>query len=698
MERKWLVALIVLLVLCCCCVISICGAGAAVAPFMGTVTWDLSFGNETPTPKPTKVWKSTPVWKPTQTKIEPTLSSEVVETPLAKPTKDQAKVEVPDAGAFETLKSLETGNVPVNDLRDLAGRLKNIKNIPATVESPAKPFVVGDKQKFWAINMEDNKAFQFDSTLRYATEHAYWWVENEVSYNESDLKKLADAFESKIYPTDRKFFGSEWTPGIDNDPHLYILYFRGLGGNIAGAFSSSDEVHPLAHQYSNAHELFLLNADNIELNEQFTYGVLAHEFQHMIHWYQDRNEETWINEGFSELASFLNGYDTGGHDFAYIMNPNIQLNDWPNDKDATLPHYGASFLFMTYFLDRFGDNASQTLVKAPENGLDSIDKVLKDLAIKDPLTNEQITADNVFADWVVASYLKDKDVADGRFTYHNYESAPQAKDTDVIKKCSQDWTERSVTQYGAEYIKVQCSGKYTLHFQGTTEVGVVPESAHSDKFMLWSNKGDESDMTLTQTFDFTNVKDSLKMNFWTWYDLEKDYDYVYLTASEDGKNWEILKTPGGTDVNPSGNSYGWGYNGVTNNWVQEEIDLSKFAGKKVTLRFEYVTDAAVNGEGFLLDDISIPAINYKSDFEKDTGGWDASGFVRIENRLPQTYQVSVIKEGKKTTVENVKLNPDQSFDLSLNFGTDYKNIVLVVSGTTRFTRQEAAYRFSFQPE
>ena len=42
------------------------------------------------------------------------------------------------------------------------------------------------------------------------------------------------------------------------------------------------------------------------------------------------------------------------------------------------------------------------------------------------------------------------------------------------------------------------------------------------------------------------------------------------------------------------------------------------------MRFEYVTDAAVNGEGLLLDDVSMPQINYSSDFESDDGGWEAA--------------------------------------------------------------------------
>jgi hypothetical protein len=61
------------------------------------------------------------------------------------------------------------------------------------------------------------------------------------------------------------------------------------------------------------------------------------------------------------------------------------------------------------------------------------------------------------------------------------------------------------------------------------------------------------------------------------------------------------------------------------------VDLSPYAGQKVQVRFEYVTDAAVNGEGLQVDDISVPAVNYFTDFESDNGGWEPAGFARVEN-------------------------------------------------------------------
>ena len=71
-------------------------------------------------------------------------------------------------------------------------------------------------------------------------------------------------------------------------------------------------------------------------------------------------------------------------------------------------------------------------------------------------------------------------------------------------------------------------------------------------------------MSLTREFDFTNVTEPIKLSYWTWYDIEKDWDYLHLAASTDGENWEIITTPSGTDYSPSGHSYGWSYTGQSN--------------------------------------------------------------------------------------------------------------------------------------
>jgi hypothetical protein len=356
-------------------------------------------------------------------------------------------------------------------------------------------------------------------------------------------------------------------------------------------------------------------------------------------------------------------------------------------------------MFLAYFLDRFGDEATKGLVANDDNGMDSVDKVLTSLNAKDAKTGKAILADDVFADWVLATYLNDPQVEDGRFAYKRHKNAPNTGPTDEIDNCSSDWQTRTVHQYGVDYVKINCSGNVTLRFEGSTEVGVLPEGAKSGSHAFWSNKGDESDMTLTRTFDFSQASGPLTLQYSTWYDLEEDYDYLYLVATQDdGKTWQILKTPSGRDKkeDPSGNAYGWGYNGKSNGWVEESIDISQFAGKTVQLRFEYVTDAAVNGEGLMVDDIRVPEINYSTDFEQDESGWQGEGFVRIQNRLPQIFRVSLIQHGNETSVQYVTLGDNQSADIPLKLGGDVREAVLVISGVTRFTTQEATYRFRFQ--
>jgi len=439
--------------------------------------------------------------------------------------------------------------------------------------------------------------------------------------------------------------------------------------------------------------MFFFNADNMDLGAEDTYGTLAHEFQHMIHWYTDRNETSWMNEGFSMVAELLNDYPTY-FEYYYIEAPDLSLTDWSPDPGTNGPHYGQSFLYLAYFLDRFGEDATKEVVKHPENSLVSIDQTLEELNITDPLTGEIITADDVFMDWAATMHLMDESVGDGRYHYGNYPGAPSITLSESISTCPGS-ANGSVNQYGIDYFTITCAGDYTLNFNGSTVAGLLPADANSGKYAFWSNKGDESNMLLTREFDFTNVSGPITLSFAMWYDLETDYDYLFLEASTDGETWKILTTPSGTAEDPSGNSYGWGYNGQTNDWKTEEVDLSEFAGQTVQIRFEYITDAAVNGEGFLLDDVRVDAINYQTDFEADNGGWEASGFARVENVLPQTYRLSLITKGDTTTVTQIPLNPDQTAEIPLSLQPG-DEAVLIVTGTTRFTRLPAAYQIEIK--
>ncbi len=593
-----------------------------------------------------------------------------------------------DTISNETLTTIEQSLVPENNPYELACRLQGLCDIPTTVES--KAYNLGDAEKFWVMNSDTQEHRQMDATLRYVTDHTYFWVENGTDVNENDMKALMDTFEKEIYPKDREFFGSEWAPGVDGDPHIFVLYANDIGSNIAGYYNSSDQFNPIVKKYSNGHESFVIGTTQ-DLGDEYTYATLAHEFVHMIQFPSDRNDVSWLSEGFAEVGAFINGYGVGSADYLYIQNPDLQLNTWEDSSSPDFSaHYGESFLFLTYFLDRFGETASKALTSNPENDLTSLDDTLSDLNITDPATGKLITADDFFIDWAVTNFLLDGSVGDGRYIYNNYPEAPRASATETITDCPQSSLTRDVHQYGVDYIAIECAGEYTLSFTGSTVTGLLPTDASSGKYAFWSNKGDESDMTLTKEFDFTNVSAPISMSFQTWYDIEENWDYLYLEVSEDGEAWQIIKTPSGTDYNPSGNAYGWGYTGATNGWIEETVDLSQYAGMKISVRFEYITDAAINGAGLLVDDISLEAAGYNSDFESDNGGWAAEGFARVENVLPQTFRLALLLTAD-SSVKMIPLTENQTAEIQLSLKPG-DTAYLVVTGTTRFTREHAGYQ------
>jgi len=592
----------------------------------------------------------------------------------------------------DTLETLLAADVPENDPYELACRLKQICDVPKIV--PGKSYQVGDTELFWILDQSTVTYNQVPAQLIYVTPHAYFWAEQNQDVSQSDVKQLMDTFEEKTYPTNREFFGSEWIPGVDGDEHIYIILTGAAGPNVGGLFNSTDEFNPLVQPHSNAHESFVIAPQNFFGGG--AYSTLAHEFVHMIQHPTDRNDASWMNEGFAEVGSLVNGYYSGGADWLYAQNPDLQLNDWasPSSPDFA-PHYGQSFLYLAYFLDRFGVEPTKYLNTNPLDDLVSIDDTLAHFNITDSQTGKLITADDVFMDWAAALYLRDETVGDGRYIYHNYPNAPQTNDTEVVNSCPQDVTSRSVNQYGIDYINIQCAGEYTIKFTGATEAQLIPATPHSGSYAFWSNKGNESDMTLTKEFDLSSVTGPAELSYWTWYDIEEDWDYLYVEASTDGKNWTILKTSSGTDRNPSGQSFGWAYTGQSAGWVEEQVDLSVYAGKKVQIRFEYVTDAAVNEHGLLLDDIRIDAINYSSNFETNDGGWVAAGFVRVQNSLPQTYRLSLITKGDTTTVTQIELNADNTAEIPLNLNRG-DEAILIVTGTTRFTTISAAYQIEIK--
>lgn len=668
------------------------GSGIAVLAFGCAVLQPEQMPTEQP---PISTTVSEPTSLPTNT------ASPVPPSPTASPTEKVAGLPTP-VPISDTLTSLMNAIVPPRDLREIALQLQGGIDIPVVVSEQAAGYAVGDVVTFWALNVDTNEKFQLEARLLHVTEHMYFFVHTAIDPNPAAVAEVAEHFETQIYPTNRAFFGSEWNPGVDGDPRLFILYARGLGFRVAGYYSSSDEYAHGAHEYSNEKEMIYINADTVALQLGSISTVLTHEFQHMIHWANDSNEATWINEGAAELARLVNGYGVSSFARAYLSNPDLQLNTWALPGESSAPHYGAGFLFLTYFLDRFGEAATQALIANPANGMRAVDSTLAELGFADSISGEQLTAVRVFADWAVANYLHDASLVDGRYAYPDFEGVPFVTEpTDLLLACPTELGNKTVNQFGVDYIEVSCPGTHILQFQGQASVPLMPSDPHSGAYMLWGNRQDNSVTRVRQSFDLSSV-DAATLQYWTWFAIEEDFDYAYVEVStDDGLTWTILEAPGGSSADPVGNNLGWGYNGfsgggTSSEWIEERIDISAYAGREIMLRFEYVTDDAVNREGILLDDIAIPEIDYFEDFENGLGGWHMEGFVRIDNALPQTYVVSLIRRlSDGVQVERLELQADQTGQATLEIDSG-ESVVVVVSGTTLFTTEPAGYSLEIQ--
>ena len=697
MKNRYSSVLVFLLLLSLACVasgITIYFSVKGTSPQrLGALGWESdsqreSVEREVPTEPSLQVLVPTPNTTPTATN---TPAAARDPAPIFTPESVASVTPLPSyaAGVGTTEELLAETNVPTRDRLDLARRFKlSDQPIPVVVNRTPPVYQVGDQETFWVGESDTLRHFEVTATLRYVGAHSYWWVEDSYDVPDADIAASAETFENSIYPTDRAFFGSEWSPGVDNDPRVHI--FLGNVPGVGGYFYSINEYSKLINPYSNQKEMFFININAAKPGSDRLDSILAHEFQHMIHWYNDANEDTWVNEGLSELAMALNGYDTGGTERAFTQAPDTQLNTWGDSPNESIGHYGGSFLFMSYFLERFGEDMMRQVVANPANGADGFNAVLA-------ATGQPYRFDKVFSDWLIANYLDDPTLGAGLWGYRDLSVGPvtldaQHKDYPVDR-------ESTVHQYAADYDTFEGQGTLTIEFTGTTHVKVVPNDAHSGSYQWWSNRGDDSDMTLTHSFDLSDV-DQATLQFWTWYDIEEDWDFAYVEVSTDGgQTWDILPGQYTTSENKSGNSFGQAWTGIsgggdTPQWVQEEVDLSAYAGQAIDVRFEYITDDAVNHVGLLLDDIAVPAIGYFDDTESGDGGWQAAGFARMDNNLSQRYIVQAIELGDSPRVERMMLDGNNHGQLTIaGLGESSDQVVLVIGAITPFTTEVAGYHY-----
>ena len=222
---------------------------------------------------------------------------------------------------------------------------------------------------------------------------------------------------------------------------------------------------------------------------------------------------------------------------------------------------------------------------------------------------------------------------------------------------------------------------------GWRRPGAAPFNPFEGSYYMAAGANDQAYKRLRRTIDLTG-KTAGELSFMTSYDLEPDYDYMFVEAHTvgqddwttlpaeeedrtsddtglscfaggDGSDWQSLhpflthyqtKT-GPESCNPVGTTGEWNAaTGGSGGWVPWTVDLSEWAGKQVEVSITVATDPASLGLGVWVDQWSISADGASlgsGGFENDNDGWTIGdppeGTVNPENGWSR--QQESFKEG-----------------------------------------------------
>lgn len=581
------------------------------------------------------------------------------------------------------LASLVQQPDPVRNLYQLSNQLKlhSTRPIPRVIRTTSPNYKVGHQETFWVLSEDSNKYFKMRATIRARTAHMYFYVQKSLSVDGAAVRKSAEIFEKSIYPTDRSYFGSEWRPGVDGDPHVICLYGHLRSSTAGGFYSAEDEYPRQVNPRSNEHEMFYMNADGTTPGTDYFNDVLSHEFQHMIHWHMHPGDNAWINEGMSTVAEMLNGYPPRMYWVPFLGQPTTQLDTFTVTGPDVFAHYGGSSLFLVYLYDHYGRSfLRHMLADRKYTDFALVDNVLHTLRIK-------TSARAIFTNWVIANGVNDRSLGHGQYGYKSVTGHVSSRKAATLG----DTYGGTIPPWAAQYVDisgVDGAKPFTLTFAAPRSDPLVSLGNVTPGW--WSNRGDMMQTELQRPVDLTRVKHAT-LHFKTSYDIEDNYDYAFVEASIDGgKTWKTLPATDSTNKNPTGANYGNGFTGQSKGVRPETVSLSPYAGKRILLRFQYVTDDEYNGQGMVIKDIAIPAIHFKDNLS----GWKAKGWIPVRtNSLPEKWTVQLIETtGKGTVVQKVPLDGAQHGSIAIDPGKiGLKRLTAVVFSTAPKTTVPSSY-------
>lgn len=386
-------------------------------------------------------------------------------------------------------------------------------------------------------------------------------------------------------------------------------------------------------------------------------GTFAHEYQHLLEYYEDPDEASWINEGLSDWAQTLVGYvdptlspddpDADGHIAAFLGfleqnfgGPENSLTAWQDQGAAEiLADYGAAYSFVEYLESHYGPSFLTGLHREDGNGLVGLDTVLDQsgatASARDSLHDWAATVavdQKVDAGGVVNGGTASVLSAESLGAKVNWDS-PQAYDvagappngSDYVRLRGGDGTYLSA----ADISSITFSGDTTLEpdpveWEAVTDAPDATTPGLScgnpvtgSMTALYSGCGPNLDRAIVAPASVPAGGGTL--SFDALWDTEVGWDYGYAQVSSDaGATWTSLPLTDATSEHDPGAIAAVvanlpGLTGDSGGWTTQSADLGAYAGQDVLLAFRYITDSGVDEGGFWVKNISVAGTTLPSD-------------------------------------------------------------------------------------
>jgi hypothetical protein len=521
--------------------------------------------------------------------------------------------------------------------------------------------VIGERRTFKVLNERRRVYMDVQATLRAVSEHLLVFVQDKVAIAPEAISATVETFETKTLPILEATFGPMPAPGR-------ITVFSGQVPGVGGYFSSSDLTPASLTPNSNERVMVYMNSDVIRPGQPGFDGVLAHEVQHFLHWLSHPQQDSWLNEGASELAMVLTGHAQASPVRSYLRRLETPVTGWAERPIDAVPHYGAASLIVRYLGFRAGGNDRlRAIIRTPGVSTQVVDRYLSTPAPELPTGHppRPSTFDDLFADFITATALDDPRVVDGRFAFGKdpilSEKPAPAERLDASTRFSAV-AQGQLPPYGTRLIEVAVPSTVTadleLAVDGNGTTRAIGASPPGDGSFWWGYPADDVDATLTQTIDLRGEANA-SLDLDAWYDLEQDYDHAGVAISVDGGcTWRPIPGTGTTDANPIGQNPGhaWtgGSGGESPRWIPARFDLAAAAGRVARVRIFQINDQAFHRSGLAVSNMRI--VTGSGAQLPANADWQPRGFILTANHVAVEWASRAVVVGPTgTQVESVTM-------------------------------------------